>query len=419
MAKLTVAQGVTLHAPSLPRLGQAENLDDDPTTGAPAVHGLSWWALSTAHTQVSANEESRLSPRRSSEGRAHDIWYYMNVFEKEQHPRSSMSERFTETFLSTILTAYPLAEPRLLRRLDGSNLNDNFLVADGPSLQYVLRHYRRNPQEDRVAFQLRFQEHLLRCRFPTPPTFKTASGSSFLASRENLWALSAYVEGTPYDPARMEQTLEAARRLAQFHTLAETFPGRDVPVAANAAVTRWWAPGAQRLAELGPLFAGQNVAAELDHLRDWLAATMSDWPLERLQALPAGWVHSDYHGHNMVFVHDQMRGLFDFDMLRRDLLIRDVARALPTFSRDSPGRTPLRPEVAQAFVQEYARHRPLATEEWEAIPMMMALDRLPIPGHYTVFQRDGADLAARLRNDIELMRFLQSEGERLRPLLME
>jgi Ser/Thr protein kinase RdoA (MazF antagonist) len=330
-----------------------------------------------------------------------------------------MSERFTDTFLSSVLADYPLAKPRVLSRLEGSNLNDNFLVADGSVPHYVLRHYRRNPQQDRVAFQLRFQEHLLRCGFPTPASFKTAAGDPFLASREGPWALFAYIEGTPYDPARMEQTLEAARRLAQFHILAETFPGHDVPVAANSAVTSWWAPGAQRLAEIEPLFMGQNVALELDHLRDWLAATMEEWPLARLQALPAGWVHSDYHGRNIVFVDDEMGGLFDFDMLRRDLQVRDVARALPAFSRGSPGRSPLRAEVAQAFVQEYARYRPLTSEEREAIPMMMALDRLPIPGHYAVFQRDGADLAARLRSDLELMRFLQAEGERLLPFLRE
>jgi Ser/Thr protein kinase RdoA (MazF antagonist) len=39
------------------------------------------------------------------------------------------------------------------------------------------------------------------------------------------WVLFTHVEGREYDFGRIGQVAEAARRLAQFHAVAEAFPG--------------------------------------------------------------------------------------------------------------------------------------------------------------------------------------------------
>jgi aminoglycoside phosphotransferase (APT) family kinase protein len=57
----------------------------------------------------------------------------------------------------------------------------------------------------------------------------------------------------------------------------------------------------------------------------------------RVDALPVGWVHDDYHGRNMVFVQDEMRGLFDFDAVERGPLVIDVAYGTYSFGREARG----------------------------------------------------------------------------------
>ena len=145
--------------------------------------------------------------------------------------------------------------------------------------------------------------------------------------------LFTYVDGSEFDFSRMAQVGEAGRRLAQFHAVGSSIDLEEVVIDVNHTGRRWWTRGDEEVAALEEMFRGDGVEDELASLREWQAELLREWPLARLDALPAGWLHSDYHGRNMVFVDDKLRGLFDFDPLRRGLLIEDVGHALFMFSR--------------------------------------------------------------------------------------
>jgi Ser/Thr protein kinase RdoA (MazF antagonist) len=175
-----------------------------------------------------------------------------------------------------------------------SDRNDNLLVIDATGTRDVLRRFRRNPDARTVEFQVRFQQHLRRGGFPTAEVVEARSGTfCVLADEGFLWVLFTHVEGREYDFGRLGQVAEAARRLAQFHAVAETFPGAHVVIDYDPPRREWWVRCAENLRALAELYAGAAVAEELTYVRSWWRRVLAEWPLARVDALPVGWVHGD------------------------------------------------------------------------------------------------------------------------------
>ena len=136
--------------------------------------------------------------------------------------------------LNWVLSAYELRHPLLITRVEASTRNDNFLVHTANQARFVLRRNRRVADEARVRFQLRFQQHLLDSGFPTSRIMTSASGDTLVTDDDGgLWALFTYIEGDEYDFSRVVQVEEAARRLAQFHSISDSFPDDNIVFKAN------------------------------------------------------------------------------------------------------------------------------------------------------------------------------------------
>jgi len=315
-----------------------------------------------------------------------------------------------------VLARYPLDSPRIIERLAASVRNDSYLI-EGADSRYVLRRYRRNPDGRRIRFQLAFQRELGRRGYPTSEIVPSSQGELFVAGPSGLWVLFTYVEGAEYDFANMGQVAEAGRRLALFHNITRSIELEEVVLDINPQLRRWWTHGDEELAALEEMFRNEGVEEELAFLRTWHAGLVRDLPLERFDALPAGWVHADFHGRNMVFAGEELRGLFDFDPLHRSVYVGDVAHALFMFGRESRGSTRIRPDAARTFLGNYERERKLADAEREALPAFGALAWVPNPAYQALVRRDGEDTVAHFRRYVQLMRDLQSEMERLRAVL--
>ena len=321
-----------------------------------------------------------------------------------------------ELQLSGILGQYPLKAPCLLYYFEASRRNDNFLIEDSSGMRYVLRRYRRNPDPQRVEFQLRFQQNLHRLGFPTAEIIATRSGSLFVSDEGGTWALSTYIEGQEYDFSRPTQTMEAARYLARFHNLSGALEDREVIIPANPMIRRWWTDSETEIADLKRLFTGQDIQDELTFLYDWTRGLVREWPLERLESLPAGWVHGDYHGRNMMFVDDLLAGIFDFDVLHWGATVEDLGHAILMFGRDKRGSYSIRPDVAYLFLKEYIRHRGLSSGEIEVLPAMAVLSRTASADYYQLLADDEVDHIQAFRHDIWAMARLQEEMGKLSPI---
>ena len=320
-----------------------------------------------------------------------------------------------------VLAAYPLPEPRVISSFQTSTRNDLWLIEDSGSGSYVLtRHSQHRRHPERVEFQLRFQEHLRYNGFPTARVIETRFGRLLFASDDGTpWSLSTYVAGEPYEFRRIDQVVEAARRLAQFHSTAELFPGKEFAVDYYRPLRDRWIHSQENQSGLQELFSGSEVDEELAALRDRDSWILSEWPLDRFDSLPVGWTHGDYHGRNVVFVDDELRGLFDFDDVTREPLVWDVANAVYFFGREACGSFHIRPDVGARILDEYGKHHRLSKEERAAIPMMLAM-KFPDDVHYYRYcQTLGEDIEERLRREIRMMQSLRKEMANLGHIFIE
>jgi len=311
--------------------------------------------------------------------------------------RPGQNRYITDSTLRTVLARFGVEKSGSIEPMEASKRNDNFLV-QGPTEKYVLRRYRRNNDEARVRFQLRFQQHLLNSDFPTSKTVPSRAGDPLVIDDSGMWALFGYVQGDEFDFSRLGQVASAAQRLAQFHDTASMFDEPEVEFHANREWCDWWSNGESEIGKLASMFAGRDVDVDLAFLREWWTNSVQEWPAARVARLPLGWIHGDWHGHNMVFVGDEVRGVF-------------------MFGRESRPSRRIRLDVAQLFVNEYERYRSLAPEELKAIPFVMVAHWAPTVDYWRMLERDGEDSAAHLRHTIALMRDLLPEARRLQEML--
>jgi Ser/Thr protein kinase RdoA (MazF antagonist) len=179
-------------------------------------------------------------------------------------------------------------------------------------------------------------------------------------------------------------------------------------------VRDWW--GAESdLDQLEELLAGRGLDAELAYLRDRWSQVLGEWPVERVEALPQGWVLFDYHGRNMIFDGDKMVGLFDVDEIERGPLVFDVARAAHKFGREGRDSLSIRPDAARLFIDAYDAVRTLSAEEREALPVMFAMDYPPVARYYRhARERLGEDIEAWMRREVAAMRALHAQMDAVR-----
>jgi Ser/Thr protein kinase RdoA (MazF antagonist) len=165
---------------------------------------------------------------------------------------------------------------------------------------------------------------------------------------------------------------------------------------------------------LTELMRGESCRPYLEYLSEWWDSVLAEWPLERFDVLPSGWLHGDYHGRNLVFRDNQIVGLFDFDDVDCGPYVHDVAAGMVKFARERRGSLKIRSDFAFAFLAGYDSVRPLNAEEIAALPTM-ALEVYPPHAHNYRYWRDkrGEDIERRFMTDVTTIKALVSEMERI------
>ena len=140
---------------------------------------------------------------------------------------------------------------------------------------------------------------------------------------------------------------------------AASFTGDGPSPEYKPPITACWSSVREDLAELAELVPGEDGRAALADLGAWWDELLGEWPPERFERLPSGWLHGDYHGRNLVFDGDRIIGLFDFDDADRGPYAHDIAGGMVKFGREGRGLVIPRPTFARAFLDGYESVRPL------------------------------------------------------------
>lgn len=87
--------------------------------------------------------------------------------------------------------------------------------------------------------------------------------------------------------------------------------------------------------------------------------------------LPSTVIHADFHHHNLLFTGAELTALLDFDSVRLDAPACDIACSLVNDCTAPPDYNAIDVDRAAAFVEGYARMRPLSVDEIEMLPALV------------------------------------------------
>ena len=291
--------------------------------------------------------------------------------------------------------------------------NENWLVERLGGSRVVLRRYRHSSPE-RLRFQIDLLRHLRGEGFPVASVLASTSGATAETDEQGIrWVAFTHIEGREYNFS-IEDAVQAAHRLAQFHLLGAKLAREAPSLVQRPSIRECWANADTDVAGLRDLFAEKGLHEELTYLESWWRETRSEWPLDRLEALPAGLVHGDFHGRNTAYEDGNLVGMFDFDDVEAGPLVWDLVWSTHKFARTSRFDLTMRADVVRAFLDAYESVRPLTAEERAALPVMMAVTYPPNPRYYLYYrEHHGTNLENRLRREVGLMRHLRAETARI------
>jgi Ser/Thr protein kinase RdoA (MazF antagonist) len=249
---------------------------------------------------------------------------------------------------------YGIRSLEVRRRLTGGYAND-LLLAEAEGRQLVIRVVRRPVDLAGLEWEAGVTRALAAEVPEVVAPVPALDGSSAVALGADAVLVLPYVDAMPADRDDPRQRAAAAALLGRFHAAA-----RNLDVGQR--------PGAVRLAQLRPRLAdGSYYAAigptakpwppqlearrgEIDAARRWMLAFVERVARERTPAETV--VHGDYFRGNVLCRGGEAIGLVDFEDMRLDWAVADLAGAAWEFCKAGDCETFDRAE-AHAFIQAY------------------------------------------------------------------
>lgn len=192
-----------------------------------------------------------------------------------------------------------------------------------------------------------------------------------------LFEVMAFIPGTDYNPQCPEQQISMGTTLARYHKLVRccAMPPETPP--------RRYSP--QNILALTEILLERDYMGDFTDLLFWYDLRTSHLrklvPDSKYERLPHLVIHGDIHCDNVLFDHDQVVALLDFDQIAWDSPLADLADALVAFTSVKrpkiltwgvfPG--PLDEERAKRLMAGYARVSAFSPDDITALPVILEL----------------------------------------------
>jgi homoserine kinase type II len=279
---------------------------------------------------------------------------------------------FTEVSLSDageLVRKLALGQLRELRGIPGGIENTNYFLVtehEGQTREYVLTLFERLSFEQ-LPFYLHLMKHLAQRGIPVPEPH--AAPSSVRADNpdgellQQLCGKPAAVVDKLRGKSELAPTTAhcaaVGEMLARMHLAARSYP-RQQP---HLRGLPWWN-------ETVPVVLPHVEASQAALLKSELAFQNHVAAGSAYAALPRGAIHADLFRDNVMFEQGRLTGFFDFYFAGVDTWLFDLAVCLNDWciDQDSGAHEPAR---ARAFIDAYARVRPLAAAERQLLPAML------------------------------------------------
>jgi homoserine kinase type II len=217
-------------------------------------------------------------------------------------------------------------------------LNWNFDVkANGE--RYFLRCCRSNLETERILGEHALVQWIANHDIPAPKPLPTAGGTTLVEHEGNRWALFRWMPGSTIERGRLSP--EQARALGEMHGRTQNALASH-PESRGAQISMRWS-GQQSLDLLNGLVEVSKERREeswitegISRQRDLLESIDVLAP-EHFASLPCQLLHGDFHDQQVLFDHNRVTAVVDWEVWHSDPRAWELVRSL-AFSRilDSP-----------------------------------------------------------------------------------
>lgn len=291
-------------------------------------------------------------------------------------------ERFAADELAVVLSRYDLGPIESVTEFQrGSRRRPKVGIVCQRGKFLLKRRTRAEAASARLAYAHRLQRHLTQTGFALPTLIPVDTDGELVLQRGGyVYELFDYVRGQSYDGSQ-EETHSAGQTLAEFHRAVANFPDPDSPHHGDYHDCN---PVLTALNTLPGVMSSHDSAVGLDSELLDLSVDLVE-PYERcckitndlgLRTWPAGVIHADWHAGNMLFRHQRVIAVIDYDSARYGQRTIDVANGLLQFSmrtakkiEDWPDELDL--DRVGRFLEGYAAHQSLTEQECAALPHLM------------------------------------------------
>jgi len=295
--------------------------------------------------------------------------------------------------LAAFIASYDLGAVLSYKGIAEGVENTNYLLhtEKGP---YFLTLYEKRVTPSDLPFFLGLMEHLANAGLNCPTPVRDAEGHMLRTLAGRPAALVTFLEGVWIRRPQPRHCLAVGKALAGLHLAGRGFAGTR----ANALGLSGWRPLFDRFQPRANDVAA-GLATAIEQELDYLEA---HWPA----GLEHGIIHADLFPDNVFFLGDRLSGLIDFYFACNDALAYDLAVTLNAWCFESDHTFNM--TKGQALLKGYQSIRPLAPDEWAALPLLArgaalrflltrAYDWLHTASNALVSRKDPNEFLRRLR----------------------
>ena len=265
--------------------------------------------------------------------------------------------------------------PTAVRLIRSGHVNKHWRVETAGGA-YVLRRYQLERSPAAIEYEHATLEHAFERAWPVARPVAARSGRSTIELSGHSYALFPRLAGRRVPYERPDRTRATGAMLARFH---HDMASWDAPGQRDGFGRLWELDiFVQAMTDFGT-FDGLLRAFERDH-RDLARAIRAERhtnlrELSRLgyAEVPATLIHADFHHDNLLLQRGRLSGLLDFDFVRLDARVADIAMTVALDCAAPPAYNELQPASVQAFVAGYAGASPLTEAELRLVlPLVRA-----------------------------------------------
>lgn len=236
---------------------------------------------------------------------------------------------------------------------------------------------------DRVEFSHGVQRQLQSHRFPIAGLVETVDGETMVHHKGHIFELFHFMRGKRFDKSN-QAAAEAGRVLAHMHDLLAEHPLTGAPYSGSFHDPDR-IPGA--ITDLAAILADHEPVDGLVGIEDTLDSLRCAFEESAQRVEDAGFrtmrltvIHGDWHPGNLLYEEHAVVAVIDFDSLRIEPRVSDVANGALQFSvrRGDPDHVDQWPEscrgrTIRAMIQSYDSFcfKPLSEAERAIVPDLM------------------------------------------------